>query len=44
MVKEEGLLILWRGSLPTVVRAMAMNVGQLTTYDEIKERVAAYTK
>jgi len=27
MVKEEGLLILWRGSLPTVVRAMAMNVG-----------------
>lgn len=33
IVKEEGLTTLWRGSYPTVVRAMAMNMGMLTTYD-----------
>jgi len=37
IVKEEGILTLWRGCLPTIVRAGAMNMGMLTTYDEIKE-------
>jgi len=37
IVREEGLVTLWRGSAPTVLRAIAMNLGQLTTYDEIKE-------
>lgn len=36
---EEGILTLWRGSAPTVARAMAMNLGMLTSYDEIKERI-----
>mmetsp|Transcript_17526 Transcript_17526/g.15373 ORF Transcript_17526/g.15373 Transcript_17526/m.15373 type:complete len:151 (-) Transcript_17526:184-636(-) len=39
IVKEEGLLTLWRGSVPTIGRAMAMNLGQLFPYDEIKERL-----
>lgn len=39
IVKEEGLFTLWRGSAPTVGRAMAMSLGQLTTYDEFKERL-----
>lgn len=39
IVREEGLLTLWRGSAPTVLRAMSMNLGMLTTYDEIKERL-----
>jgi len=37
--KEEGVPTLWRGSVPTMCRAVAMNVGMLVTYDEIKERV-----
>lgn len=40
-MKEEGLLTLWRGSAPTVARAMSMNLGMLTSYDEIKERLNA---
>lgn len=39
IVREEGLWTLWRGSAPTVGRAMAMNMGMLTVYDEVKERV-----
>ena len=39
IVREEGLLTLWRGSAPTVARAMAMNLGMLTSYDEIKEQL-----
>lgn len=32
-------MTLWRGSAPTVARAMAMNLGMLTSYDEVKERL-----
>lgn len=39
IVREEGLWTLWRGSGPTIGRAMAMNLGMLTTYDEVKERL-----
>jgi solute carrier family 25 oxoglutarate transporter 11 len=30
---------LWRGSGPTVARAMALNAGQLATFEEIKQYV-----
>ncbi|EAR88745.2 2-oxoglutarate/malate carrier protein (macronuclear) [Tetrahymena thermophila SB210] len=43
MVKEEGFFTLWRGSIPTIVRAVFINVSMLTTYDEVKERINAYT-
>lgn len=40
--KEEGITCLWRGSMPTVYRAMAMNCGMLATYDQTKETLAGY--
>jgi solute carrier family 25 oxoglutarate transporter 11 len=41
ITNEEGVLALWRGSFPTVLRAMSMNLGMLATYDEVKERLNA---
>jgi hypothetical protein len=41
IVKEEGFATLYRGYPPTLLRAIAMNVGQMTTYDEAKERLTA---
>ena len=43
IVKEEGLMTLWRGSIPMVCRAIAMNVGMLASYDQSKELLAPYT-
>lgn len=39
IVREEGVTTLWRGSAPTVYRAMAMNVGMLATYDQVKQEL-----
>jgi len=36
---EEGVLSLWKGGFPTMVRAMALNLGMFTTYEESKERL-----
>jgi len=36
---EEGVLGLWKGCTPTIVRAMALNLGMFTTYEEAKERL-----
>jgi solute carrier family 25 oxoglutarate transporter 11 len=33
IIKEEGTWALWRGSTPTVVRGMAMNLGMVTIWD-----------
>jgi len=40
--KEEGVLALWKGCLPTVARAMALNFGQLAFYSETKARLKTY--
>jgi len=37
IIKEEGVLTLWRGCGPTVVRAMIVNAAQLATYSQAKE-------
>jgi solute carrier family 25 oxoglutarate transporter 11 len=35
--KDEGVLALWKGAGPTVVRAMALNMGMLASYDQSVE-------
>jgi len=39
IIKEEGVMTLWRGSGTTILRGMAMNLGMLAPYDEAKERL-----
>jgi solute carrier family 25 oxoglutarate transporter 11 len=41
-VREEGIFTLWRGSLPTVVRAMAMNFSLLVPFEEAKKFLTPY--
>lgn len=41
VTREEGLATLWRGTLPTVGRAMVINVAQLASYDQAKEMIVA---
>jgi len=33
IVREEGVLALWRGCGPTVLRACCMNFGMMSSYD-----------
>ncbi|KAI4456974.1 mitochondrial dicarboxylate carrier-related [Holotrichia oblita] len=37
ITKEEGLLTLWRGALPTMGRAMVVNAAQLASYSQAKQ-------
>ncbi|KAK3019393.1 hypothetical protein RJ639_004643, partial [Escallonia herrerae] len=37
IVVDEGILALWKGAGPTVVRAMALNMGMLASYDQSVE-------
>jgi solute carrier family 25 oxoglutarate transporter 11 len=41
-VKEEGIMALWRGSLPTVCRAMAMNFSLLVPFEGMKKVLTPY--
>ena len=36
---EEGVLALWRGATPTVIRACVLNLAMLSSYDEVKEKL-----
>ena len=42
VVVEEGVLTLWRGTGPTVVRAMALNAAQLASYSQAKELLVRF--
>nr|CAD2162353.1 unnamed protein product [Meloidogyne enterolobii] len=37
VTREEGIVTLWRGCTPTVVRAMVVNAAQLATYSQAKQ-------
>ncbi|KFM66481.1 Mitochondrial 2-oxoglutarate/malate carrier protein, partial [Stegodyphus mimosarum] len=37
ITREEGVLTLWRGCLPTVGRAMVVNAAQLASYSQAKQ-------
>ena len=39
IAKNEGVTALWAGCYPTVVRAMALNFGQLAFFSEAKQRL-----
>ncbi|PYH87781.1 2-oxoglutarate/malate carrier protein [Aspergillus ellipticus CBS 707.79] len=41
--RTEGVAALWAGAFPTVIRAMALNVGQLTFFAESKAQLKART-
>lgn len=43
-VKEEGIFTLWRGSFPTVCRAMAMNFSLLVPFEETKKLLTPYVE
>ncbi|GAM34432.1 hypothetical protein EIK77_009887 [Talaromyces pinophilus] len=42
--KAEGIGALWAGATPTVVRAMALNLGQLAFFSESKSQLKAHTQ
>ena len=37
IIKEEGILTLWKGCTPTITRAMVLNMAQLGSYSQIKQ-------
>ena len=39
VVQEEGIANCWNGATPTITRAISLNIAQLVTYDETKERL-----
>jgi hypothetical protein len=41
IVRDEGIAGLFRGGGPTVVRAMALNMGMLASNDQAKEMIEA---
>lgn len=41
--RTEGIGALWAGALPTVIRAMALNMGQLTFFAESKAQLKQHT-
>jgi len=41
IAREEGVLALWRGSAPTIARAMVVNAAQLATYSQAKQIILA---
>ncbi|KAJ5550092.1 Mitochondrial carrier protein [Penicillium sp. DV-2018c] len=43
ITRTEGLAALWAGASPTVVRAMALNMGQLTFFSEAKSQLKQHT-
>lgn len=43
IASTEGILALWKGAGPTLVRAMSINFGQLTSFSEAKNQLQKHT-
>lgn len=43
ITRNEGVLALWSGAYPTVIRAMAVNMGQLAFFSESKYQISQHT-
>lgn len=43
ITKSEGVLSLWKGAAPTIVRAMSTNFGQLAFFSESKHQISKHT-
>jgi len=43
IASSEGVLALWKGAGPTVMRAMSINFGQLTSFSEVKHQLQEHT-
>jgi len=43
IVKEEGITALWKGAVPTMSRAVALNVAMMVSYEEAKEKLVVAT-
>ena len=44
IARTEGIYALWAGAFPTIVRAMALNFGQLAFFSEAKQQLKAHTE
>ena len=42
IVKDEGVINLWRGAVPTMTRAISFNTAMLVSYDTVKEKLTSY--
>ncbi len=42
ITREEGIKTLWRASTPNIIRAIGLNIGMMTPYQELKERLKPY--
>ena len=42
IIKEEGVLALWKGTIPSIMKCMAVNFGMLTPFYECKEHLEKY--
>jgi len=42
IVKDEGVTNLWRGALPTMTRAISLNVAMLVSYDTVKDKLTSH--
>ncbi|KAK0387775.1 hypothetical protein NLU13_4020 [Sarocladium strictum] len=43
IASNEGILALWKGAGPTLIRAMSINFGQLTCFSEAKNQLQEHT-
>ena len=44
ITRNEGILALWSGAYPTVIRAMSVNLAQLASFSESKHQIKQRTK